>query len=216
MSANKGAMAYEKSSYHRKWWVKTIRERNYFGFRYWWFNWALLLCCMVGFALSFNSFRTDSDNTCLNRNNLTRRVDGINAALDMCCACKDSVLVNPLEPPEAPQIPKNTLPCNSQVVADKVLPGRSQERLVYLGNNPGRTTLHYDMFACCDFVKVEYGGRIIASSNCEFDEGTLQFNYAPINDNYTVKVIITGGSRMYDGSYCDGDTNWSFYIDCPN
>ena len=80
-------MAYERSSYHRKWWVKTIRERNYFGHRYWWFNWSLLLGCIIAFYFSYNYLKEDTDQTCLNRNNLSRRIDGINDALDDCCAC---------------------------------------------------------------------------------------------------------------------------------
>ncbi len=84
-------MANEKSSYHKKWWVKTIRERNYFGFRYWWFNWVVWsLACL--FLLYGIFFQTEIDNsTCLNRNNLQRRVFGIEKAIENCCSCnKDS------------------------------------------------------------------------------------------------------------------------------
>ena len=80
-------MANEKSSYHKKWWVKTIRERNYFGFRYWWFNWAVwsLACLLLLYGIFF---QTEIDNsTCLNRNNLLRRVFGIEKAIENCCSC---------------------------------------------------------------------------------------------------------------------------------
>jgi hypothetical protein len=98
-------MAYERSSYHRKWWVKTIRERNYFGHRYWWFNWSLLLGCIIAFYFSYNYLKEDTDQTCLNRNNLSRRIDGINDALDDCCPCnveRDTLVTSDttlLEPP---------------------------------------------------------------------------------------------------------------------
>jgi hypothetical protein len=212
-------MAYERSSYHRKWWVKTIRERNYFGHRYWWFNWSLLLGCIIAFYFSYNYLKEDTDQTCLNRNNLSRRIDGINDALDDCCACTDSVLVNsPQEDPpqEDPPIPDDAEPCNTQVVPGQVYPGQSEEHLIYLGPTSGPTVLRYDMKGCCDYVKVEYNGRTIASSNCEFHDGRLTFNYEPVNGNYTVKVTITGGRQLEDGETCDGLTHWDFTIDCPN
>jgi hypothetical protein len=80
-------MANEKSSYHKKWWVKTIRERNYFGFRYWWFNWAVwsLACLLLLYGIFF---QTEIDNSsCLNRNNLLRRVFDIEKAIENCCSC---------------------------------------------------------------------------------------------------------------------------------
>ena len=58
-------MAYERSSYHKKWWVKTIRERNFFGFRYWWFNWSIWILLL--FALGYNLFieQASDNNTCM-------------------------------------------------------------------------------------------------------------------------------------------------------
>ncbi len=84
-------MANVKSSYHKKWWVKTIRERNYFGFRYWWFNWVVwTLGCFLLFYGIF--FQTEIDNsTCLNRNNLQRRVFDIEKAIENCCSCNQTI-----------------------------------------------------------------------------------------------------------------------------
>ncbi len=80
-------MAYEKSSYHKKWWVKTIRERNFFGFRYWWFNWSawILACFLLLYGVFF---QTDIDNSsCLDRYNLSRGVADIDKAMEKCCSC---------------------------------------------------------------------------------------------------------------------------------
>ncbi len=80
-------MAHENSSYHKKWWVKTIRERNFFGFRYWWFNWSVwaLGCFLLIYGIWYQS--SDEDSTCLNRNNLTRRIYAIDEQMEKCCSC---------------------------------------------------------------------------------------------------------------------------------
>lgn len=80
-------MSYENSSYHKKWWVKTIRERNFFGFRYWWFNWVVwtLGCFLLLYGIFFQTEQDDS--SCLNRNNLTRRIHQIDEQMEKCCSC---------------------------------------------------------------------------------------------------------------------------------
>ena len=71
----------------RKWWVKTIRERNYFGFRYWWFNYLVLFSSIFLFILFFWAHENRDENTCLKKTNLSRNIHEIEAALDHCCTC---------------------------------------------------------------------------------------------------------------------------------
>ena len=87
-------MAYEKSSYHKKWWVKTIRERNFFGFRYWWFNWVVWT--LAGFLLIYGIFLQNSQNqtTCLHRNNLSRPINRILEQMEKCCSCTEDETSN--------------------------------------------------------------------------------------------------------------------------
>jgi hypothetical protein len=76
---------YRKS----KWWIRLIRERNYFGFRYWWFNWLLLLgACLAVYLLwnsaSFSAERCNLNDSLLNTNAFINK-------LDDCCPCRPPI-----------------------------------------------------------------------------------------------------------------------------
>ena len=88
------------SGIFKKWWVRTIRERNYFGFRYWWFNWLLLLASLF---LIFYFWKTNEEalSTCPQTSEIHSTIDQIKLALEECCSCtkpapiaKDSVAVD--------------------------------------------------------------------------------------------------------------------------
>jgi hypothetical protein len=227
-------MAYERSSYHKKWWVKTIRERNYFGFRYWWFNWSIWILLL--FALCYSLFvQQASDNhTCLNRNNLSRRVGDINKALETCCSCNtpppvvppqvplDTIPeVPPTPPPPPPPMPplpppQSALPCDSQVKSGH--DGVTNE-VITMGTQSGMVTLRYDMNSIPDKLEVIYEGQVISSTfqisgndngyvggdNGAGATGILNFLYRYHIDQF-VTVRVTGPSG----------TDWSFTIQCPN
>lgn len=80
-------MPKEYTSYYKKWWVRTFRERNFFGFRYWWFNWTvwMLSFFLLIYGIMFQTAQDDA--TCLNRNNLTRRIHDIDKQMEKCCSC---------------------------------------------------------------------------------------------------------------------------------
>ena len=106
-------MENEKSSYHKKWWVKTIRERNFFGFRYWWFNW--LTWTLAAFFLIYNIFFQNSEleTTCLRRNNLSRPINRILEQLDKCCSCADNENSNN-------DLDTNTINCPDRVLVFQI------------------------------------------------------------------------------------------------
>lgn len=226
-------MAYERSSYHKKWWVKTIRERNYFGFRYWWFNWSIWI--LLVFALCYSLFvQQASDNhTCLNRNNLSRRVGDINKAMETCCSCNTPPPVEPPQvpldtipelqpplppPPPMPPLPppQSALPCDSRSHSGGT--GIDEKQYV-MGTQSGMVTLQFDMDTEPDKLEVIYEGNVIASTfeivgnnngyvgggNAGGETGYLNFLYRYHFDQF-VTVRVTGP---------DG-TSWSYTIQCPN
>jgi hypothetical protein len=73
---------YRKS----KWWIKLIRERNYFGFRFWWFNWLLLLTACFVFYFLWTSTLFKSEECSLVESSIN--VNKIIKALDKCCPCQ--------------------------------------------------------------------------------------------------------------------------------
>ena len=205
-------MAYERSSYHRKWWVKTIRERNYFGHRYWWFNWSLLLGCIIAFYFSYNYLKEDTDQTCLNRNNLSRRIDGINDALDDCCACTEQSEIIPED-----TLRQERVECNSAVHSGGY---GIDEKQVFLGTNSGRVVIHFNKYNKADKMEVFYEGKRIESTysiNGNVDgfvgdnnqvkngEDELSFNYNFHQDKFIV-VKVTG---------LESGTSWNYNVNCP-
>jgi hypothetical protein len=88
-----------------KWWIRLIRERNYFGFRYWWFNWLLLLFAFLVFYLLWTPsyFKTESCNA--NDSLINSKSNSIISALDRCCPCLIS-----MPRPDTLPAPADTIP----------------------------------------------------------------------------------------------------------
>lgn len=198
-------MAYEKSSYHRKWWVKTIRERNFFGFRYWWFNWSawILACFLLLYGIFF---QTDIDNSsCLDRNNLSRRVSDIDKAMEKCCSCNTPPIP---PPPTPPALPPNSIPCNNGMNAN----GRNEEhhKPYDLGTNSGIVKYCYDTKNIADRVKIIYDGRVIHDSGMisTVTERCFDFNYQydPNKPRYLDVYVFPSENP---------GTVWEYNIDCP-
>ena len=78
---------YRKS----KWWIRLIRERNYFGFRYWWFNWLLLLGACLAFYLLWSSAFSKLDNCGMNGSMVN--VNIVIKELEKCCPCQSEVIL---------------------------------------------------------------------------------------------------------------------------
>lgn len=89
-----------------KWWSKTIRERNYFGFRYWWFNWAILLLGIALFTYFLYTYKKEVS-ACAQQTEINELIKNINAQLDSCCSCKIED-VPPPPPPPPPPAPKDS------------------------------------------------------------------------------------------------------------
>jgi hypothetical protein len=92
-----------------KWWSKTIRERNYFGFRYWWFNWAILLLAIGLFTYFLYTYRTEVS-ACTQQTEINELIKNINAQLDSCCSCHNEEVPPPPPPIEAPPPPETPPP----------------------------------------------------------------------------------------------------------
>lgn len=232
-------MAYEKSPYHRKWWVKTIRERNYFGFRYWWFNWCVWI--LAGFALGYSLLYHNfvEDNACMNRNNLSRKVNDIDKALEKCCTCNipadtvpppaEDTLVpppppeeeDPPPPPPPPPMPPlppppEALPCDSQVKSGH--DGVTNE-VITMGTQSGMVTLRYDMESIPDKLEVIYEGQVISST----------FQISGNDNGYVGGGNSAGATGFLNFLYQYNidqfvtvrvtgpvGTDWTFTIECPN
>ena len=212
-------MSYENSSYHKKWWVKTIRERNFFGFRYWWFNWVVwtLGCFLLLYGIFFQTEQDES--SCLNRNNLTRRIHRIDEQMEKCCSC--NVPPPPISPIDTidtitpPPPPPNSRNCNSQTRSGN---DGVDEKNYILGTNSGMVTIQYDMATEPDKLEVFYENHRVASTfsipgnsngyvgggNSSGARGQLQFYYKFNREQY-VTVRLTGGSG----------TSWNYTVDCP-
>jgi hypothetical protein len=104
-------MNVKESSYFKKWWLKLIRERNYFGFRYWWFNWLMLVSGVFLFIFYF--FRQESQPyaSCCNNIELNDNFTSIYKSLENCCICdvpynyQDSIVRDTVRPP-TPEPPR--------------------------------------------------------------------------------------------------------------
>ncbi len=108
----------KKSGIFRKWWVRTIRERNYFGFRYWWFNWLFLLAAI--FLFWFFYFKSeDSIPKCQQVDEINATIEQIRIALENCCTCEKKI-EEPI--PEEPPKPKDStvVECPDRVLAFQV------------------------------------------------------------------------------------------------
>jgi hypothetical protein len=221
-------MNIKETSLFKKWWVKTIRERNYFGFRYWWFNWLLLLTAILLFIWS--SYY-DNEDTC--NYDFKPKIDAIYNDIDMCCACGvDSIpppepvdtIVPPdtippkdtIPPPPPKKPPVNAKKCNAKVNSGGE--GITKDNVV-LGTKSGRVTLTYDMEDIPDKLEVFYEGKKVASTfsisgndngyvggnNGSGRTGTLTFNYRyNVDQHVTVKVSGTNSG-----------TSWSYTLGCP-
>ena len=208
-------MSYENSSYHKKWWVKTIRERNFFGFRYWWFNWSVwtLSCFFLVYGVFFKT--TKEDNSCLNKHNLSRSVSEIEKALDLCCSCN---VPPPVIPPPIPPLlpPPNAQNCNTETRSGN---DGIDVKPIVLGTKSGMVTITFDMFNVPDKLEVFYENSRVASTfsvqgntngfvggnNAAGATGRLRFSYR-FNREQFVKVRVTGGSS----------TTWTYTVGCPN
>jgi len=203
---------YRKS----KWWIRLIRERNYFGFHYWWFNWLLLIGVFLAVYLLWSSapFKSEScnvDDSLLNTNLIIKE-------LDECCPCgtklpiTDTVNNNPVVPPEEAK------PCDSNAMEDAGGYGVKKTDFI-LGTKSGVVTINYDMKNHPDKLEVFYEGARIKSTfeirgnvdgfvggyNAAGAKGILNFNYT-FNHEQHVTVVVTGK---------DSDTEWNYSLGCP-
>ena len=203
---------YRKS----KWWIRLIRERNYFGFHYWWFNWLLLLGVCLAVYLLWNSASFSAEGCSLNDSLLNTNT--IIKELDECCPCRTELpttdTVNPI--PAVP--PEDAKPCDSNAMEDAGGYGVKKTDFI-LGTKSGEVTINYDMKKAPDKLEVFYEGKLIGSTfsvrgnedgfvggdNSAGGNGTIRFNYI-FNHDQHVTVIVTGK---------DTGTEWYYSLGCP-
>lgn len=76
-----------------------------------------------------------------------------------------------------------------------------------LGSTPGTVKIDYNMYGAADSMDVYYRDKLVASTNgLVQNTGSLTFEYAPVNNDYEIKVIVTGGSS---------GTAWDYIVNCP-
>jgi len=104
-------MNVKESSYFKKWWLKLIRERNYFGFRYWWFNWLILVSGVFLFIFYFYRQESQPYASCCYNIELNDNFTSIYKSLENCCICdvpynyQDSIVRDTVRPP-TPEPPR--------------------------------------------------------------------------------------------------------------
>ena len=211
-----------KSKYASKWWVKFIRDMNYFAFKYYWFNWLIFLTAV--FLFIFWAMNLDENETapCVSNKVLDKQITRISKALDACCNCKLSETdtipeIDTTTPPAkpTPSPPPGSLNC--ETITHSGNDGVDTKTYV-LGTKSGRVEIMFNMFNEPDKLEVFYENKIVASTfsvsgnvagfvgsnNGTRETGTLSFNYKHNKDQH-IKVILTGGNG----------TSWEYKIGCP-
>lgn len=85
--------------------------------------------------------------------------------------------------------------------------GNRTEIVHEMGATPGTVNIDYQMWNVADSMKVFYGSSVVASTNGPTTgEGTLTFNYVPVDNNQFITIRI---ESLY------GDTTWAYKINCP-
>lgn len=190
-----------------KWWYRYIRGMTWFSYRYWWFNWLMFLGCIFLFWC-FCPCKEDKELEHCDVN-IDKHIEDINAIIDSCCDC-NAILEAP-EPPATPEPPENSTPCNSQVVPGRLFSGQTKTDEIYLGPEPGRVTIRFNMQSCADKMEVFYNGNKIKNTGFVKGNGIFSFNYSPVPNVYFCTVKVTGGND------CSPDpTHWDYTVGCPN
>jgi hypothetical protein len=216
-------MPYKNSSYHRKWWVKTIRERNYFGFRYWWFNWCLWIAAVTALCYFLYTEETNEEFSCIKPKKLSHLILNVNDALDGCCSCQSSMDSlhqqqpppnNPEQVPNPPvneppnEAPENAIPCNGNI--DWSGAARPDFKQWDLGPEPGNINICYNTKEAEDQIIFKYDGNTIHDSGMIGTRGEkcFTFNYPALpNKPRHLDVYVNPGSIP--------TTEWNYSIDCP-
>jgi hypothetical protein len=207
---------------NRKWWFRSIRERNYFGYRYWWFNYFLLLLVTVLFLWMMRSLQPIAEN-CDEERRIDEVMLSINAHLYDCCNCFELPSVDSV----SNSIPDSVMsPCNEKQASG----GEGiTENNIMLGTASGIVDILFDTENIPDKIDVFYEGKLIASTRQISGSrggfvggiwgngtGSLSFNYQ-FNKNDYVTVRVIGGDQSLDPSMSvSGSTAWNYIIQCPH
>jgi hypothetical protein len=206
-----------------KWWITSIRERNYFGYRYYWFNWLLLFGVIMIFIIWLNFPSSTDKKSCSLISNI-KIIKKIDNNLDHCCYCalitpKDSLpktdsLPPPIMLPAPP--PKDSRKCNTRAHSGS---DGVDVKTYTLGTTSGMVAITFNMYSEPDKMEVYYENNLVASTftikgnnrgfvgsgNGSESTGTLHFLYRYHIDQF-IKVVLTGGTG----------TSWEYTIGCPN
>jgi len=206
-----------------KWWITSIRERNYFGYRYYWFNW-LLLFGVITFFIFWQNYLSSTDNKLCSFVYTNKIIKIIDNNLDHCCYCelitlKDSLIKTDSLPPPvklpAPP-PKDSRKCDTKAHSGS---DGVDVKTYTLGTTSGMVAITFNMYSEPDKMEVYYENNLVASTftikgnnrgfvgsgNGSESTGTLHFLYRYHIDQF-IKVVLTGGTG----------TSWEYTIGCPN
>jgi len=220
----------KEGPYFSKWWVRTIRERNYFGFRYWWFNWLLMVTCILLFIWGTKHLNSKESKVC--RADFSNKTDSIYRDLSLCCECRaDSILPPP--PPKDTIVPpppvKDSIPEKIEKPPKKDTrpkPPKKNCRVHFSGlvmagyfdGDVGISKIYEEDYASEYVGSGEYPSNSVAFPKAvsttfdgiAIDKGTRLIMYSLPNFQGTVLLDVTGPAIINNGEW----KNNSNYAHC--
>ena len=171
-----------------KWWFHAIRAINLFAYRFWW---LILVLFILGIALFYLFCFKHKDQQCEQAKYALKATKSAITNSSNCATC------NP---------PQDAIPCNTQ--ASESGEQGYHENTHWLGDNPGKVVINYDMYEQKDKMDVYYDDQLVASTMQLVSElGKLEFYYPALSGKpQYCKIVMTA---------TESGTSWTYFLNCP-